>query len=346
MSLRTSLRLVAVWLCTVGLCAGCASAPPPDAVLHQDIELSRFVVDEQVLQIEQQPSVLPDEGGTTERYEYRLGPGDVIFVSMWGDESLSSNYRIGPDGDITMPLLGAVTLAGLTREQAATRLEEHLTEHYIAPDVVVIVSEFNNNNVFLLGAFEAPGEYKLEGQASLLQALSLAKGFREDADRSALNITRGAGTVIRINLDELLRGGNTTLNVPLQPGDVLFLPENSMRVVHVLGEVHNPGMVPVGRGLDMLRALAGAGSMTEDAVPTEVRVLRRVGDVVRVFTVDVQRIYDEGALTANIPLQPEDIVYVPERGLAKLNYVLRQLSPSFSTIFVLDQLSDMGSDSN
>ena len=223
-------------------------------------------------------------------------------------------------------------------------LAERLSEHYSDPYVTIIVTEFNNNNVFLLGAFNWPGEYKLESQATLLQALSLAKGFTPDADRSALNITRGTGTVIRINLDELLRGGNMSLNVRLQPGDVLFLPENSMRVVHVLGEVNDPGMVPVGRGLDLLRALAGAGSMTEDAVVTEVRVLRRSGDRVRVFTVDVKQIYEEGALTANIPLQPEDIVFVPERGLSKLNYVLRQLSPSFSTIFLIDELQNFGND--
>ncbi len=331
-------------LLACALVAACSSSR--HALEHQDIELSEWIVDEEVLTIDAPPSVIPEEDTEDGQYRYRLGPGDVVQVRVWGDQSLTGTYRIGPDGAITMPLFGAVKLAGYARDEAARMLEELLTEHYIEPSVTVIVDEFNNNNVFLLGAFNWPGEYKLESQATLLQALSLAKGFTPEADRSGLTITRGDDTVIRINLDELLRGGNMALNVRLQPGDVLFLPENTMRIVHVLGEVNKPGMVPVGRGLDLLRALSSAGSMTEDAVVDQVRILRRVDDKVRVFTVDVAQIYEDGALTANIPLQPEDIVFVPERGLAKLNYVLRQLSPSFSTIFVLDQLQDLGDEDN
>jgi polysaccharide export outer membrane protein len=318
---------------------GCASTPE-EPLVAQDISLSDWVVNDELLTIETPPSVIPEEDADLDRYRYELGPGDVVQVRVWGDQSISGTYRIGPDGDITLPLFGSVAIADQTRDEAATMLEELLQEHYIDPRVTVIVDEFNNNNVFLLGAFNWPGEYKLESQATLLQALSLAKGFTPDADRSGLTITRGASTVIRINLDELLRGGNMSLNVRLRPGDVLFLPENTMRVVHVLGEVNAPGMVPVGRGIDLLRALAGAGSMTENAVVSEVRILRRVEDKVRIFTVDVEQIYEDGALMANIPLQAEDIVFVPQRGLSKLNYVLRQLSPSFSTIFALDQIRD------
>ncbi len=338
--MRISLSLLPLYLALASLLWSCASSVE-DPLIHQDIALSDWVVNEEVLSIETPPSVLPEEDELLDRYQYALGPGDVVQVRMWGDTNVSGTYRIGPDGDITLPLFGGVTMAGYTRDGAARMLEELMEAHYIDPRVTIIVDEFNNNNVFLLGAFNWPGEYKLESQATLLQALSLAKGFTPVADRSGLTITRGDDTVIRINLDDLLRGGNMMLNVRLRPGDVLFLPENTMRIVHVLGEVNKPGMVPVGRGLDLLRALSSAGSMTEDAVITEVRILRRLGDKVRVFTVDVRQIYEDGALTANIPLQPEDIIFVPERGLAKLNYVLRQLSPSFSTIFVLDELSGL-----
>ena len=338
------MRRLPLPLFVLPLVVACAFTKQEGPLEYQDIELSQFVVNEEIIEIQPPASVIPEDSISTARYEYRLGPGDVVQLVVWGDTSLTGSYRIGPDGDITVPLFGTIPLAGYTRDGASEMLKEELSEHYIDPHVTIIVTEFNNNNVFLLGAFNWPGEYKLESQATLLQALSLAKGFTKDADRSALNITRGEDTVIRINLDELLRGGNMALNVRLQPGDVLFLPENSMRVVHVLGEVNEPGMVPVGRGLDLLRALAGAGSMTEDAVVSEVRILRRAGDKVRVFTVDVKQIYELGAITANIPLQPEDIVYVPERGLSKLNYVLRQLSPSFSTVLLIDEIQSIRDD--
>jgi polysaccharide export outer membrane protein len=334
--MRTLIHLI--WMALLlSSCSSTGGLP----LQHMEIELSQWVLDTEVLEIETATSAIPSSTIERERYQYAMGPGDVINLSVWGDSSLSGEYRIGPDGDITVPLFGTISIAGFTRDQAAEMLVDRLGEHYIDPHVVVIVSEFNNNNVFLLGAFMFPGEYKLENQATLLQALSFAQGFTETADRTGLTITRGDNTVIRINLDELLHGGDLGLNVKLKPGDVLFLPENSMRIVHVLGEVAKPGMVPVGRGLDLLRAVAGAGGITENAVPEEVRVLRRYGDKVRIFTVNVKSIYDEGALMANIQLQPEDIIFVPTRGLAKLNYVLRQLSPSFSTIFAVDQITEL-----
>ena len=115
-----------------------------------------------------------------------------------------------------------------------------------------------------------------------------------------------------------------------------------MKSVYVLGEVRSPSMVPVGHKMDLLRALTLAGSMTEDAVMSEVKLIRREGNKVKIVTIDVERIYEEGALAANLPLQSNDIIYVPEKGIAKFNYVLRQISPSFSTIFMVDQANNIG----
>lgn len=331
---------------TVALCVAlsttaCFSSDDREPVKFHDVATSEWVVAEELLDVEPPSSALlePDE----ERYIYKLGPGDVLDLVIWGDDAISGTYRIGPDGDITVPLFGTLELSGKTRDEAARYVEDVLGESYLDPHATIVVKEFNNNNVFLLGAFQWPGEYKLENQATLLQALSLAKGFLKEADRSALTITRGEDTAMRINLDDLLLRGNRSLNVRLEPGDVLFLPENTTRLVYVMGEVKNPGVVPVGDGLDLLEALAMSGSLTEDSVASEVRVIRPLpgGKKVRVITVDVERIYREGAYVANIPLAADDVVYVPTKGIAQLNYVLRQFTPSLSTIFIVDELQDL-----
>lgn len=328
-------------LLSVVVLAACASDGP--VVQVDDLALSRWVVDEQLIELPPLDSYLGADPAN-EVYQYRMGPGDVFDLSVWEDERLSGTYRVGPDGHITLPLFGSIDLSGLTRDEAAARISDVLDEDYTILHVSVIVTEFNNNNVFLLGAFEWPGEYKLEGRANLLQALSLARGFQPVADLSSLTVTRGSRAVYRINLDALLHRGDMSLNVALEPGDVVFLPKNDTRVVHVLGEVEHPGLVPVGRGLDLVRAVATAGSYTEDADLDEVRVLRRVDGQVRVFTVDLEALLDEGALTANIPLKPDDIVHVPRKGIATLNYVLRQISPSISTVLLADSLQDVGTD--
>lgn len=334
---RLLLLLTSVLALAVGLPA-CGSTGEVVTMLEQDS--ARWIVDEEVLDVVAAPSVLAEpHSEDTERYQYRMGPGDVFRLSVWSDEVLSGQYKVGPDGDITLPLFGTIPLQGLTREEAAARIQTRIEEQYRDPRVSVIVEEFNNNNVFLLGAFEWPGEYKLESQVTLLQALSLAQGFKTTADTSGLTITRGNDTIYKINLEDLVHGGNMALNVRLFPGDVVYLPENTHRVVHVLGEVASPGLVPVGRGIDILRALAGAGSVTEDAILDEVRVIRRQGDKVRMITVNVEAILEDGALAANIPLQPDDVVYVPTRGLAQFNYVLRQVSPSLSTLLLFDAVN-------
>ncbi|MFT7463013.1 MAG: polysaccharide export outer membrane protein [Pseudohongiellaceae bacterium] len=123
------------------------------------------------------------------------------------------------------------------------------------------------------------------------------------------------------------------------PNDIVYVPDDEQRLVTVIGQVHAPAMIPLHQRLDLLAALTYAGSMTENALRAEVRVVRPLdGGRVRVITIDVERIYNDGAISANIQLQPGDTVFVPERGLSKFNYVLRQISPGLSTYLVFDSV--------
>lgn len=327
----------------LGTAAGGCHAPHTAPVVVREVDDGSLLVSEELLDIAPPTSSLPEAlPEVREEFPYRLGPGDIFTLHVWSEEELSGEYRLGPDGAFTLPLLGPVSLDGLTRLEASRKLAEVIGASYTDPRVSVILTEYNNNNVYVLGEVEKPGVHKVEGQPTLLKVLAMAGGLLESADRTQCLITRGKSTLYRINLHELLREGNLALNIPLQPDDVVYVPDHSLRLVAVLGEVANPRMVPVGNGLDLMRALTEAGSMTEDAVTFAVRIVRREGARVRILTVDVSQIYKRGLLAANLPLQPGDIVYVPEKGIAQLNYVLRQLSPSFSTLFVVDQMQSLG----
>ncbi len=334
---------IVVLLAGIGL--SCA-APPEDVVRIEEVGDNEYVVAEEYVDITM--SAVPDvtnerenPPGSRRDYEYRLGAGDLISLSVWQDEEFSGEYKLGPDEFISIPLFGPVNLDGLTRDEARQALTQIIGSTYHAPRVSVIIQEYNNNNVFVLGEINMPGVFKLEGEPTLLKVLSMAGGPTAAADKSECTIIRGANCLFKIDLNDLLRLGNTALNIHLEPNDTIYLPDNSMKSVYVLGEVHNPSMVPVGHKMDLLRALTLAGSPTEDGVTSEVKLIRRDGERVRIITVDVARIYEEGLLAANLSLQPNDIIFVPEKGVAKFNYLLRQISPSFSTIFTINQLDDL-----
>jgi len=339
---RESMRRLIAKIILGAFCAGCASSPE-NALDVESIDLHRFVTAEESVDIETyHPVPAETTGDAPGSYEYLLGAGDLVSLHVWRNEDLSGDYKLGPDGFVSLPLFGPVDLNGMTRREARERLTEIIGSIYNDPKVSLIVDEYNNNNVFVLGEVMSPGVFKLEGVPTLLHVLSMAGGATPTADKSECTVIRGDDCLFKIDLNDLLRKGHMALNITLQPNDTVYVPDNVTKSIYVLGEVHQPTMVPVGAGLDLLRAITQAGSMTEDAVRSQVKVIRRRGGQVQILTVDVARIYEEGLLAANIPLEVNDIVYVPEKGMAKFNYVLRQISPSFSTIFVVDSLRKLG----
>jgi polysaccharide export outer membrane protein len=264
--------------------------------------------------------------------EYRLGSGDVIELFSYNNQPVSREYMIGPDGMFSIPVHGVVNVKGLTRTEAEQKIEDLMSVDYRHPEVTLLIKEYNNNRVYVLGEVGKPGVFNFQGEPMLLGALAQAQGVTEKADMRECTIIRGRDTLIVVDLYALLREGNRTLNLRLKPEDTVYVRENEENVFYVLGEVKNPGVYPIKRRMDAVRGIALAGGPTEDGAKHKTRILRRNGSEIQVFDFrDLLRGDGDGTL---VDIQPRDIVFVPRKHIATFNYALGELSPVISTIIL------------
>jgi polysaccharide biosynthesis/export protein len=219
--------------------------------------------------------------------EYTIGPGDVLKITVWGHDDLSREYPVTLDGRVPFPLVGAVPAAGLTTTELARQLRDLLEKDYLVnPQVMVSVKEYLSSKVHVLGEAEKPGLFYLTGPTTLLEMLSKAGGLSKTAGRD-LVLLRGDGTkgggapgsgntvLLRFDLRKI-QAGDVKENVPLQNGDMLFVPKAS--AFFVLGEVNKPGTFPLDKEISVLEAVTLAGGFSGTASPSGAKVLRRTAE--------------------------------------------------------------------
>ncbi|HXG14953.1 MAG TPA: polysaccharide biosynthesis/export family protein, partial [Calidithermus sp.] len=158
--------------------------------------------------------------------EYVIGPGDVLQISVWKNESLSRVVPVRPDGKISMPLLHDVQAAGLTAMQLRDKIARALSEFLPNPEVAVSVTEVRSMRVSVLGEVQRPGVLELRGTTTILEAIAMAGGFRDFASPSKIMVIRtdahGRTEKIRFNYNRAVGGDEQ--NLVLKPGDVIVVP--------------------------------------------------------------------------------------------------------------------------
>ena len=174
--------------------------------------------------------------------EYRLGPGDLIEVGVFGVENFRHTLRISASGVIKLPLLDPITAAGLTPAELEQRLTVLLDGEVIKnPQVSVFVKEYRSQAVYVLGAVQKPGQYQITLQLKIVDVLSMAGGLQPTAVDEAVIQRRspdGDDQIIKVNLRELLEKGDLALNVVVRGGDVIHIQERLPQTVYVIGEVN------------------------------------------------------------------------------------------------------------
>jgi polysaccharide export outer membrane protein len=262
-----------------------------------------------------------------EEKSYVLGPNDRITVRCLNAEEFPpAPIRVDSDGQITLPFVGRVRVAGLTVSEAEKQLTNQLSSFIVHPQVALNVVESHSQPVSVFGAVNNPGAYQLEGRKTLTEILSMAGGLRKDAGRT-LKVTRrtewgpiplssvardatGDFTVAEVDIEELVRGNTPSANVEVRPYDVVSIPPADL--VYVVGQVRKPGgFTMTGRGdFTVMQAVSMAEGLDKTAAPKKAHILRRSGNSSRVeIPVNLETVMSGKA--PDMALKADDVLFVP-----------------------------------
>jgi len=252
-----------------------------------------------------------------EKTDYKIGPKDLLEISVFGLDELNRTERVSEEGKITLPLLGEIEVEGLTKGELENKISQLLEEKYLQdPQVSVFIAEYQSKMVSVLGAIQTPGRHELLGRQTVMDIIAKAGGLTSEAGDEIYVMRRradGSNSSVKILIDELILNGKAELNIPLEADDVINIPIDKVVQIYVMGQVGNPGALDVKRSMipTLLRAIAQAGGFGERAAKggviikrikedgSEERIKVNVKDIIKGKKEDIQ-------------LKEGDVVVVPE----------------------------------
>ena len=262
------------------------------------------------------------------RSTYVLGPEDQIAIrALEADEISDKPIRVDMSGNIRLPMVGRLHAAGLTLEQLEAQISGRLKTYINEPEVSVSIVEFRSQPISVIGSVRNPGVHQLQGRKTLVEILSLAGGLAPDAGHS-VKITRrlewgpiplsnaapdssNQFSVAEVSLRGIMEAKNPEQNILVRPNDVISVPRAEM--IYVIGQVQRSGGFTLNEreSLSVLKALSLAGGLDHTASPKNARILRAsTGAASRLeIPVDLKTILS--GQTGDVPLQPEDILFIP-----------------------------------
>lgn len=217
----------------------------------------------------------------TAKTDYVLGAGDVIRVSVFQSPELTLETRIPETGVVSYPLLGPVTLGGLTTSQAEKRIADGLLSGKFLkqPQVSILVLQLRGAQASVLGHAVRPGRYTLElTNTRLSDLMALAGGVAPDGnDILTVSGTRDGQPFRRqVDFRTLFRGGDPSQDVVIQNNDVVFI--DKAPEIYIYGEVQKPGMLRLERNMTVQQALAAGGGLTARGTQRGIRIHRKGAD--------------------------------------------------------------------
>jgi polysaccharide biosynthesis/export protein len=248
--------------------------------------------------------------------DYRIHSGDTLSVSVFGEATLSQpSLRVLPGGNISMPLAGTISVAGLTPSAASNVIARALSRYLRYPKVTVAVVTPATLDVLVLGNVKTPGKYSLQSESRLTDAIAAAGGLGvTDGPLPNARLQTADGHVVEISLQRLLQQGEAALNEPVQNEMTIYVISPLPVTVQVWGAVDHPGDVSIKEGDRLVQAIARAGpspNQNPDLNNIQVRRLLLDGSS-RTFTVNLYDILKSGNAGRDPVMEKGDVVYVPQ----------------------------------
>ena len=217
--------------------------------------------------------------------DYLLGAGDVVYIDIYGASQQTIEGTISPDGFITISDFGPVLLAGLTVKQANARLSQQIGSRYEGSKIKLSVGQTRTIMVNVMGEVETPGTYTLSAFASVFHALYMAGGVNDIGTLRDIKVYRKNKLISSVDVYDYILNGQLSGNVQLIDNDVIIVGSYDC-LVTIQGKVKRPMIYEMKRSETMSQLLSYAGGFTGDAYTKSVRVQRKTGRDLTVFTVD------------------------------------------------------------
>jgi polysaccharide biosynthesis/export protein len=286
---------------------------------------------------------------------FTLGPGDRVEIQLLGTTNRVTR-SVGPDGKIYFYLLSGMDVWGLSLTETRDLLQKELGKIMNDPQVSVTLREVASKRVWLLGRLTHPGIYPMAAPMSLLEAISLAGGPVSATDQVTLqdladlrhSFIMRKGQALPVDFHRLLRQGDMSQNVYLQPDDFVYVPSALSQQVYVLGAVAAPRAVPYTEGMTLVSAMAGSAGATtlawytpgiygvaNDAYLSHVAIVRGSLAAPQLSVVDYGAIIKGKA--QDVVLEPGDIVYVPNSPFSTLKRYLNTIVNTFITTLAANE---------
>jgi len=246
---------------------------------------------------------------------YRIGPRDLVEIRVFETPELNVSRRVTEDGDINLPLVGPVKVAGLTESEAAHKIKEVLEGKLLQrASVAVQVQEFRARPIAVIGAVRQPGNLSFSGRWTLLEALTAAGGLNDNHGNLIYVLRRadnGLSDQVAVPADDLLVRADPKLNIPIFAGDLINIPGAIEVTVYCLGEIKAPGAVSLKSSdrISLLAVIARAGGLT-DRASSKILIKRNGPSGPTELTADYKRIL--AGKDPDVELKAGDVVVVKE----------------------------------
>ena len=265
------------------------------------------------------------------RYEYILGPADIISIDLTDTDDLDNSYEIDPDGLIDLPFVGKIKISELTVDGAQNVLREVISDFYKNPDLQINVDEYNSSKVYIVGAVRNQITINLDQKPIKLIEAAIQANFNPNAADKLLGtkgFLRRDNQLYKINLNNTFTSLDDGENFFLKKNDVIFIDRNSDSI-HVFGELTKPGEYYPNKNYSLTELISTSGLNQLTSNVKKVFVIREDFSSflkIKVFQLDVSNPVNLVA-GRKFLLKPKDIVFIPPTEIVKWNRVISLLLP-------------------
>ena len=265
------------------------------------------------------------------RYEYILGPSDIININLTETDDLDGVYELNEIGIIDLPFVGKVKLDGLTKDDAHNLLTEIIKNYYKNPDLQINIEEYNSSKAYIVGAVRNQITISLDQEPITLIEAAIQANFNPSAEDKIFGtsgILRRDGEVYKINLNNAFKNKDTKENFILKKDDVIFIDKNA-NSIHVFGEVNEPGTYFPDMNYSLTELLSSVGINQLTANAENVYVIREKFDSfleIDVFQLDIKNPINLVA-GKKFKIKKGDIIFIPPTEIVKWNRTISLLLP-------------------